>query len=121
MGTRVRVEVGNRIVEVVAETREEALKAFKFAVRGVFATQDEKDDFTVRWRVGRFDGRMQLVNAQGAERMNKIHAIKQLRELTSLGLREAKQAIESGYYPAASKEEADRIRVGLTGHVTFAE
>lgn len=120
MDIKVRIEIGDRVVEVTASTREEALKAFNLASRGKFAeVESPRDPLLLKWRVAKFGDYTQLVDAFGVELKNKIHAIKQLREVTGLGLADAKFAIEAGEFKADSVGQAEKLRAALTGHVVF--
>lgn len=120
MGIKVRIEIGDRVVEVTASTREEALKAFKLAARGQFAGQTA-NPLVLKWRVAKVGDHIQLVDEVGMELKNKIHAIKMLREVTRLGLSGAKFVIETGEFKAESVGQAEKIRGALFGHVVFSD
>ena len=80
--------------EAVEETMEEATEAAEEAV-------EEKDEFDV------------ILKAHGS---NKIATIKEVRALTGLGLKEAKELVESAPKPVkegASKDEAEEIKKKL--------
>lgn len=119
--TRVRIEIGDRVVEVNASTREEALKAFKFAARGQFAAADVEQGTRLRWRTGQFGEYRQLVDAAGNRVDSKIPAIKALRNATGIGLGDAKNAIESGELTAPTRELAARLRKELAPYVSFVD
>jgi large subunit ribosomal protein L7/L12 len=70
---------------------------------GAAAPAEEKDEFEV------------VLTAAGSE---KIKVIKEVRSLTSLGLKEAKDLVESAPKPVlenASKEDAEKAKAQLEG------
>lgn len=121
MGTKVRIEIGDRVVEVSATTREEALKAFKFAVRGQFTAASRPNTTALlRWRTMQVGEYMQLACESGFQRP-KIPAIKALRNATNLGLVEAKDVIEAGSFQCDSATQYTSLRAALADYVTFVD
>lgn len=82
MSIRFRVECGDRIIELQARSRAEALKAFKYACDGVLDWGQPETQLVSKWMDSHPFGEQ------------KISAIKAVRGVTGCSLREAKDFIE---------------------------